>query len=56
MAFPRFPVDPWGEFINNQTAVITAAFDGGPPVEVLRWDSAAGSPTFHPDQTDELGA
>jgi hypothetical protein len=52
--FPKFPLGPSGEFINNQTAVITASFDGAAPVEVLRWDSAPGSPTFHPNQTDEL--
>jgi hypothetical protein len=43
---PRFPVGPNGEKINNQTAVITARWDNGPEVEILRWDSIPDSPTF----------
>lgn len=39
---PNWPVGPNGERINNQTAVITAQWDGGTPVEVLRWDSRSG--------------
>ena len=46
-----FPGDytggPEGVAINNQTAIITASYDGGAPVEVLKWDSKEGSPTFH---------
>lgn len=33
----------------NQTATITAAFDGGDPVEVLRWESDVESDFFEPD-------
>jgi hypothetical protein len=37
-----------------QTATVTVAFDGGAPVEVLRWGSAGGDPTFlKPDATNE---
>ena len=38
---------------NNQTAIITVSFDGGAPVQVLKWDSVDGSPTFHPDSENE---
>jgi hypothetical protein len=34
-----------------QKAVIRVAFDGGEPVEVLRWTAVA--PTFHPDNQNE---
>lgn len=49
----KFPVGPNGEAINNQTAIITVSYDGGPPVQVLKWDSIPGSPTFHPDSQSE---
>ncbi len=48
-----FPVGPNGEAINNQTALITASFDGGAPIQVLKWDSKDGSPTFHTDMPNE---
>ncbi|MBL9174879.1 MAG: hypothetical protein JNL10_15180, partial [Verrucomicrobiales bacterium] len=52
-----FPGDytggPEGVATNNQTAVITASFDGGAPIEVLKWDSKEGSPTFHGDFPNE---
>lgn len=35
----NWPVAEDGTAINNQTAVITAQWDDGTPVEVLRWDS-----------------
>jgi hypothetical protein len=35
----NWPVDENGAAINNQTAVITAQWDNGTPVEVVRWDS-----------------
>jgi len=38
---------------NNQTAIITASFNGGAPVQVMKWDSIAG-PTFHPDSENEV--
>ncbi|MGE3313032.1 MAG: hypothetical protein AB7O66_23945 [Limisphaerales bacterium] len=34
-----FTVAEDGSAINNQTAVITAQWDGGAPIEVVRWDS-----------------
>ncbi|MHC1768738.1 MAG: hypothetical protein AB9869_31395 [Verrucomicrobiia bacterium] len=43
---PSFPVGPNGERINNQTAVITAKWDNGQEVEVLRWDSDNGTGTY----------
>jgi hypothetical protein len=51
---PDFPVDANGNPINNQTAVISALYDANPPVEILRWDSVSGSPTFHDDNPNEL--
>jgi hypothetical protein len=50
---PLFPVGPNGEALNNQTAVITASFDGAPPVEIVRWDSQFGSRTYHDHQPNE---
>lgn len=50
---PKFPVDANGAPINNQTAIITASFDGGAPVQLLKWDSVEGSPTFHTDMPNE---
>jgi len=50
---PKFPVDDAGAFINNQTALITASFDGGAPIQLLKWDSVDGSPTFHGDFPNE---
>jgi hypothetical protein len=49
----NFPTGPNGEAINNQTAQITASFDGGEPVEVMKWDSTPGGPTFHTDLPNE---
>ncbi|MBM3881777.1 MAG: hypothetical protein FJ387_18980 [Verrucomicrobia bacterium] len=46
-------VGPDGVVSNNQTATVTASFDGGAPIEILKWDSIAGSPTFHPDSQNE---
>ena len=43
--------DDWGG-TNNQTAVITAAYDGGAPIQVMRWESVAG-PNFHTDTPNE---
>jgi hypothetical protein len=39
--------------INNQTAIITVKFDNGAPVQVLKYDSKDGSPTFKPDAQNE---
>ncbi|MGE3313307.1 MAG: immunoglobulin domain-containing protein, partial [Limisphaerales bacterium] len=50
---PNFPVDDAGQPINNQTALISASFDGGAPIQVLKWDSVSGSPTFHTDTPNE---
>ena len=38
---------------NNQTALITVSYDGGAPVQVLKWDSRSGSSTYHPDSQNE---
>jgi len=43
--------DDWGG-TNNQTALITVSFNGGAPIEVLRWESIAG-PFFHDDNENE---
>jgi hypothetical protein len=39
--------------INNQTAQITASFDGGDPVDILYWDSDSASDTYHDHFPDE---
>jgi len=43
------------EFDDNyhQTATITASFDGGEPVEVLRWESDEASENYKPYATNE---
>ncbi len=46
---PKWPVGENGEAINNQTAVITAQWDNGTPVEILRWDSIPDGPFFKAD-------
>ena len=39
---------------DTQTANITVQFDGGAPIEVLRWESAGGDPVFlKQDATNE---
>ncbi len=50
---PDFPGDANGDPINDQTAIITAAYDDGSPAEVLHWDSVSGSPTFHDHTPNE---
>lgn len=49
----KFPVGPNGEAINNQTAIITVSYDGATPVQVFKYDSKQGSPTFKPDAQNE---
>jgi hypothetical protein len=44
---------PDGQQTNDQTAVVRVSFDGGAAVEVLRWTSVDGSPTFKPDSQNE---
>jgi len=39
--------------LNNQTAEITASFDGAPPVRVLYWDSDSSSDTYHDHAPNE---
>src|SRR5262245_7416805 len=52
--FPGDYTDPASpKATNNQTAIITASFNGGTPVRILKWDSVASSPTFHPDSQNE---
>lgn len=48
-----WPVGPEGENINNQTAIISASFNGGAPVEILRWDSNSDGPFFHDHAPNE---
>lgn len=38
---------------NNQTAIVTVSYDGGPEIQVMKWDSRSGSPTFHADNPNE---
>ncbi len=38
---------------NNQTAQITASYDGGAPVEVMLWDSEEGGPNYHDHMPNE---
>lgn len=45
--------DDRADLDNSQTALITASYDGGTPIEVLRWDSTPGSPFFHADNPNE---
>ena len=39
--------------INNQTAIITVSYDGSEPIEVMKWDSRSGSPTYHDHNPNE---
>lgn len=41
------------ELANDQTAVITVSYDGGPEVEVMRWSSDNTLPNFHADNPNE---
>ncbi len=56
---PLGPVEPGSAVLQfdsswrpyaNQTAVVTAAFDGGAPFEVARFESDEDSPDFRPDE------
>lgn len=56
-AFDDFP-NPCGgaeepPCINNQTAVVRVSYDGGAPIEVLRWESDENDPNFHDDNPNE---
>ncbi len=42
-----------GDNTNNQTAVITVSYDGGPEVEVMRWQSDEGSEFYHDHNPNE---
>lgn len=44
--------DDWGG-TNNQTATVTASYNGAAPVTILHWDSQTGGPFFHPDSQNE---
>lgn len=47
---PNFPVDPvTGDPLNDQTAIISAVWDNGAPVEVVKWESDPASPNFKAD-------
>lgn len=39
---------------DSQTATVTAKFDDGDPVEVMRWESSSGSPYYHDHKTSEM--
>lgn len=45
--------EPGGTQTNNQTAIIEVSYNGGPFTQIMFWDSASGSPTFHPDAPNE---
>jgi hypothetical protein len=49
----RDDTGPDGLQTNDQTGVVRVSFDGGAAVEVLRWNSVDGSPTFKPDSQNE---
>lgn len=50
----NWPLDENGEPLNNQTAVITAQWDNGTPVEILKWESYPNDgPNYHPDAVNE---
>jgi hypothetical protein len=36
---------------NDQSAVITVSYDGGAPIEVMRWSSDPANPNFHDDNS-----
>jgi hypothetical protein len=38
---------------NDQTAVVSVSFDGGPPIEVMRWSSDTAKPNYHTDNDNE---
>ena len=44
---------PDGQQTNDQTAVVRVSFDGGAPIEVLRWTSIDGAATFKADSQNE---
>ncbi len=47
---PSFPVDPvTGDQLNDQTAIISAQWDNGASVEVVKWESDPDSPNFKRD-------
>ncbi|MEO1496218.1 MAG: PEP-CTERM sorting domain-containing protein [Planctomycetota bacterium] len=48
--------DDGDDNLNNQTATITAIYDVGEPIEVLRWDSDETSPFFKDDAPNEAVA
>lgn len=49
----RDDTGPDGQQTNDQTAVVSVSYDGGAEVEVLRWTSVDGAPTFKPDSQNE---
>lgn len=49
----NFTTGPNGEAINNQTALVHASFDGGAPVQLMKWDSVSTSPTYHDHNPNE---
>jgi hypothetical protein len=47
---PKLQFDTSWRAEGNQTATITASYDGGAPVEVFRWESDANSQYYMPDE------
>ena len=41
---------------SSQTANVTASYDGGDPIEVMRWESSSDSSFFHDHNTNETVA
>ena len=41
---------------SSQTANVTASYDGGDPIEVMRWESSSSSSFFHDHNTNETVA
>ncbi len=39
---------------DDQKVTVTVSYDGGAPVEIMRWTSGSGDPTFKTDATSEL--
>ncbi|MBI2950091.1 MAG: immunoglobulin domain-containing protein [Verrucomicrobia bacterium] len=44
---------PDGQQTNNQTGTVSVSYDGGPPIEIFKYDSDPKSPTYKPDAQNE---
>jgi len=45
--------DDAADLDNSQTATITVTYDDGAAIEVFKYDSTPGSPTYHPDDVNQ---